>query len=130
MAFWDKGIDFIRDKYQNFTPEDKKRIIYIGTGAFALILTLSVLLSLSRPDKPERVKEPERVSTKIVIPVDEIFLPDEPDFVPGVLLEREKRVKWTEEDAAVYWQDPLKYGEEQWREKIETAIDEFLERVP
>jgi hypothetical protein len=29
-----------------------------------------------------------------------------------------------------FWQDPLKNGEEQWREKIESSIDDYLERVP
>jgi hypothetical protein len=128
---WEKWLNLIRDKYRNFTGEDKKRMVYIGTGAFVVILTLSVIFSLNTPtNKPERIKEPERTAVRIVIPVDEIFLPDEPDFVPGVLLEREKRLVWTEEDAENYWQDPLKYGEEQWRDKLEAAIDEFLERVP
>ncbi|MCL2179637.1 MAG: hypothetical protein FWB83_00770 [Treponema sp.] len=61
---------------------------------------------------------------------DEIFIPDEPDYLPGVLLERNRRSVWTEEDASVFWQDPLVNGEEPWREKIEAVIDEFLERIP
>lgn len=64
------------------------------------------------------------------IPAEELFLPDEPDFLPEVILERERRSSWTEQDVSEYWQDPLKFGEEQWREKIEAAIDVFLERVP
>ncbi|MDR1251993.1 MAG: hypothetical protein LBK62_07475 [Treponema sp.] len=70
------------------------------------------------------------LSRRFVIPPEELFLPDEPDFIPGVLLERERRTSWTAEDAAPYWQDPLRNGEEQWRERLEAAIDELLERVP
>jgi hypothetical protein len=47
-----------------------------------------------------------------------------------VLFDRDRRTSWTEQDAAEYWQDPLRNGEEPWREKIETAVDEFLERIP
>jgi hypothetical protein len=130
MGFWEKYTNIIKDKYQNLTAEGKKRLVYIGTGIFIFILTLSVLVSSGSHKKDDRDKEAERTITRIVIPADEIFLPDEPDFVPGVILEREQRIVWTEEDAASYWQDPLKHGEEQWRNKIETAIDTFLERVP
>ena len=66
----------------------------------------------------------------IIIPPEDLFLPEEPDFIPGVLLERERRTSWTVEDAAPYWQDPLKDGEEPWRQQIEDEIDELMERVP
>jgi len=44
-------------------------------------------------------------------------LPDEPDYIPGVLLKRDRKLNWTEKDAEEFWQDPLKNGEEPWREK-------------
>jgi len=78
----------------------------------------------------EIYKEGERLRFISPIPPEELFLPDEPDYLPGVILGREQRSSWTEEDAAEYWQDPLRHGEEQWRVNIEAAIDEFLERVP
>ena len=73
--------------------------------------------------------DPERINIISPIPAGELFLPDEPDFIPSVLLERERRTIWTEDDAAEHWQNPLIYGDEQWRERIETAIDALLERV-
>jgi len=73
---------------------------------------------------------PERTKIIVVIPADELFLPEEPDFLPGVLLDRERRSSWSEQDASEYWQDPLREGEEKWRENVEAAIDELLERVP
>jgi hypothetical protein len=71
-----------------------------------------------------------RVPTGIIIPQDELFLPDEPDFVPGVLLERERRTAWTPDTAAPYWRDPLKNGERIWRDRIEKTVDEIMESVP
>jgi hypothetical protein len=112
-------------------PEKKRRLFFIGIGGACAVLLLAcagVLLLTKKPGAPSSEK---RVSVqRIVIPPEELFLPEEPDFIPGVLLERERRTVWTAEDAAPYWQDPLKNGEEQWRNRIEKAVDEFLEQVP
>jgi hypothetical protein len=130
MGFLQKILSFFQDRYKNLTDEGKRKLVLVCTACFAAVLVLSVLLSLDRPAKKDRLAAPDRQNYRIVIPAEEIFLPDEPDFLPGVLLGREQRTEWTEEDAQEYWQDPLKFGEEQWREKIEAAIDEYLERVP
>jgi hypothetical protein len=130
MGFLQKILSFFGDRYKSLTDEGKRKLVLVGTACFAAVLVLSVLLSLDRPAKKDRLAAPDRQDYRIVIPAEEIFLPDEPDFLPGVLLGREQRTEWTQEDAQEYWQDPLKFGEEQWREKIEAAIDEYLERVP
>ena len=130
MAFPEKIISFLQDRIQKLTDEEKRRLVLVCTAVFVVILTLSVVLPLKVSEKEKLPAEVDRVGRQIAIPPEELFLPDEPDFIPGVLLEREQRSGWTEQDASDYWQDPLRYGEEQWREKIEIAIDEFLERVP
>jgi hypothetical protein len=135
MDFLEKNINNLQDRFKKLTDDKKKQIVLICTAGFTVILIFSVLVSVSRSVKntkeEERLREPDRINYIIAIPPEEIFLPEEPDFIPGVLLERERRTNWTEQDAAEYWQDPLKYGEEQWREKIEkTIIEEILERVP
>jgi hypothetical protein len=106
----------------------------IGLGA-ALVLLLALICALLVINRGPRAGPPSAGELagpvqKIRIPPEELFLPEEPDFLPGVLLERERRGVWTAEDAAPYWQDPLKHGEEPWREQVELAIDELLERVP
>jgi len=130
MEFFEKIVGFFRDRIQKLTDEEKKRLALICTAAVSLVLIVSVLLSLKGKKENKLPTAPERFAIQAVIPAEEIFLPDEPDFVPGVILERDRRSSWTEEDALVYWQDPLKNGEEPWREKIEKAIDELLENVP
>lgn len=132
-----KIIQFIKDKFHIFqdwfqkqTAEEKRRLALICTGVFALFLTIAVLVSLfSKKSEPPNL-EPERLMINSPIPAGELFIPEEPDFIPGVLLGREQRSSWTEEDASEYWIDPLRQGEEQWREKIETVINELWERVP
>ena len=129
MAITEKITGFFQSRFQKLNDKEKNRFILICTVVVVVILVLSVLLSLGSK-RGERSAEPQRSSRMTAIPHQELFLPDEPDFIPEVLLERERRLSWTEEDAAMYWQDPLRYGEEQWREKIEAAIDEFMERIP
>jgi hypothetical protein len=130
MDFFERIITFFNDLLGKMTGEDKRRLVLICTAVFAVLLTFSVIISIKKPEKKDIPVKTDRSRYNVAIPADELFLPEEPDFLPGVLLERERRTSWTEQDAGIYWLDPLRSGEEQWREKIETAIDEFLERVP
>ena len=122
---------FFREWIGKLTVEQKRKLILICTAAVCVLLTFTVIMSiLNRMEKKVPSDQPERTKIYFAIPAEDIFLPEEPDFLPGVLLDRERRTGWSEQDASEYWQDPLRAGEEQWREKIETAIDELLERVP
>jgi hypothetical protein len=130
MELFEKIIAFFQDKYKKMTGEAKHRFALVCTAVFVVLLTLSVIISISKSAVLSIPPENERPRINLAIPAEEMFLPDEPDFLPGTLLERERRTIWTEQDAVDYWQDPLRSGEEQWREKIEAAVDEFLERIP
>jgi len=123
-------IQNIQEWFHKLSAEQKKRLALICTFVFAVFLIISVIISISGYNRKKDANNPERLSIFSPIPAEELFLPDEPDFIPGVLLEREQRASWNEQDASEYWQDPLRFGEEPWRVKIETVIDNFLERVP
>ncbi|MDR3191450.1 MAG: hypothetical protein LBT87_00110 [Treponema sp.] len=118
--------------------EGKAGFALIGLG-FVLAIFLAALVrglaSHPNPGLPERAPpwnsgEPDGLTRDAPIPPEELFLPDEPDFLPGVIPERERRDIWTAEDAEPYWYNPLEGGEETWRNRIRSALDEFLERVP
>jgi hypothetical protein len=125
-------------------PEKKRRLLVMCAGGGLAVLALAFVIAAlfakntsGTPPAGERPAEyaaggpPETGSpARALIPPEELFLPGEPDFVPGVLPGRERRTSWTAGDAALYWQDPLKNGEERWRERVEAAVDEALERVP
>jgi len=130
MGFFEKITVFFHEWIDKLTDKQKRRLILICTGAFAVVLTFSVIVSMVNRMEKKLPQGPERTKIIVVIPADELFLPEEPDFLPGVLLDRERRASWSEQDALEYWQDPLREGEEKWRENIEAAIDELLERVP
>jgi hypothetical protein len=131
MIILGRGISLIKGWYNKLSDEKKRRFVLICTAVFSALLILSVIISVRRGVNREELHiEPERVRLNAAIPAEDLFIPDEPDFIPGVLLERERRSSWTEEDAAGYWQNPLVSGEEQWRRKIEISINEFLEHIP
>ena len=112
--------------YEKF-PGTRERII-LGCSAIVLILVLiGLVILINKPSgTAPAVSGPERS----IIPPEELFLPEEPDFIPGVLIDSQRRSAWTAQDAAQYWQDPLKDGEESWREQIEKSIDEIMESIP
>jgi len=134
--FLGKPGTFVRENAQKLLgkiPEGKQRLVLVcGAGGLALLVCVVVLFANSGNANSGKEKQTTETAAnrRIAIPPEEIFLPDEPDFVPGVLLERERRESWTAADAAPYWQDPLKDGEEYWRDRIEAVIDEFMEHVP
>ena len=130
MVFFENKISLFHDRLKNLPGDKKKQIALICTAVFSLLLVLSVFFSLGASGRDRLPQEPKRANIMIPIPPQEIFLPDEPDFLPPVMLEREQRTVWTEQETSEYWQDPLRQGEEQWRIMIESAINEFLERIP
>ena len=131
-AIGEKFRDFAQGALEKI-PEAKRRPFLIGIGggfALALLASAGIALLMERPETTVPPSAERLPARRVTIPPEELFLPDEPDFVPGVLLERERRTVWTVEDAAPYWRDPLQNGEEQWRNRLEAAVDELLERVP
>ena len=118
-------------------PGGKERLVLpIAAGAVAVLLIVTgvTLLAGGKPGGQAAVSRSGADSglapRQDFIPPDELFLPGEPDFIPGVVLERERRTVWTAEDAASWWQDPLKNGEQAWRDRIEKTVDEIMESVP
>jgi hypothetical protein len=100
-------------------------------GAVFIILMLLVVLALVKriPEKPSVAPE-QAVSPPPSLSPEDFFMPPEPDFVPRILLEREPRDGWSEEDARPFWTDPMEENAETWRRRIEEGVDELLENVP
>jgi hypothetical protein len=120
---------------QKITPPGGRRFIFIGLGAlliplFFVLIAALLVMNHNADAGPRTAADENRVFQGAPIPPEDLFLPAEPDFLPGVMLERERRQSWTAEDAEPHWRDPLKYGEEPWRERVEAVIDELLEHVP
>ena len=119
------------DKLRVKLPTDRRIILTMAIGVPIILLLFITGISLLVKDKTAK-PEPLPASSVITkrIPAEDLFLPDEPDFVPGVMLEREKQTQWTADNAIPWWQDPLKDGEQEWRDQIEKTVDEIMESVP
>jgi hypothetical protein len=112
-------------------PADRRVVLTLAIGIPVVLLL--VIFGASTLSKNGSVKPGPLPASSVMtrrIPAEDLFLPDEPDFVPGVILEREKRTQWTADDAMPWWQDPLKDGEQEWRDQIEKTVDEIMESVP
>jgi len=127
--------DWLKEKLDGLLdriPLDRWIVLTLAIGVpviLALFITgVSLMSKDKKPVKPAAFPASSAMSRRI--PAEDLFLPDEPDFVPGVILEREKRTQWTADDAMPWWQDPLKDGEQEWRDQIEKTVDEIMESVP
>jgi len=117
-------------------PLEKRRLVMAASVGFCAVLAMVFIGASLLSGGGDSAKGRKSVAAapaparQELIPPDDLFLPDEPDFVPEILLEREQRVSWTADDAAPLWQDPLRNGEEPWRDRIERTVDEIMESVP
>jgi len=131
----DNIINKIKDGFTAFAEFIKShlKITLIVAAAVLLVILLLLIISLSSHLSITREKRPDTETEQVAeytFPAEDFFLPYEPNFVPDVLLEREPRDKWTEEDARPFWTDPMEGNEEVWRKRIESGIDSLLEQVP
>ena len=134
-AALDKIFDWLRlaaDTLLAKIPPEKRKLVLTASLGFCavFVLVLTVSVAARGGDKGRKSAAVGMAVRQGTIPADDLFLPDEPDFIPGVLPERERRAQWTADDAAPLWQDPLRNGEEPWRDRIERTIDEIMESVP
>jgi hypothetical protein len=108
------------------------KLAFIPMGLVLVAIMSLVILAAGSSGNPAegRPAAGAGISRSASIPLEDLFLPDEPDFLPPVILGRERREAWTAEDAEPFWYKPPKEGETEWRERVEQVIDELLERVP
>lgn len=108
-------------------PEEKRRPIMFGTAG-ALLFFLVIIIALSaNSGRPERAAAQE-MAIGPSIPIEELFLPAEPDFLPQFLLEREPRQFWSLDDIRPFWRNPG--SPELWRREIHSQVDRLMEGVP
>ena len=107
--------------------EKRNPRFFIASGAALFLLVLLVALIALNAGRAGRGGP---VPTRVVhaIPVEELFIPDEPDFVPDFILEREPRHFWAIDDIRPYWRSPG--SPDYWQGVIRSAVDELMENVP
>ncbi|MDR2303477.1 MAG: hypothetical protein LBE10_02685 [Treponema sp.] len=110
----------------------KYRFVFPGLGAVLLLLITLLIVFRFAAGKGtgKQAESMADVFPDALIQVQDLFLPEEPDFLPSLIPERERREAWTREDAGEFWYDPLKHGERLWRERARQTVDQLLERIP
>ncbi|MDR1390463.1 MAG: hypothetical protein LBJ31_10870 [Treponema sp.] len=99
-------------------------------AVLALCMALAALLLIYTMVKPGNREAAGDTGSEARFVQEDFFLPDEPDFVPEVLLEKDPKNTWTEEDTRPFWTDPMEGNAEAWRRRIDEEIDKMLEPVP
>ena len=119
-------------KREGARKRHRRALISLAAGAVLAVLIL-ITLALVSGRAPKAGGGPDDLAglfkPRIILPED-LFLAEEPDYVPQVILERERRDAWTPADAEPYWLDPLKDGAEPYARMVYTAVDTFMERIP
>ena len=118
----------LTDRLLDWIPEKNRHIFLLAFGAVIfLAICITVMALAGGRQAPER--RPVMTASP-TIPAEELFYPEEPDFLPPLLLEREPRQGWTTRELELYWQDPKAGNEEKLREIVKTAVDKIMDGVP
>jgi hypothetical protein len=116
----------------------KSHLRIAAAAGAALLIIIILLLILAVVKSPKKAKNPDLTAStdlaaeykELTLSPEDFFLPDEPDFVPDVILEREPRDGWAEEDARPFWSDPMENNGDTWRKRIQSGVDDLLEHIP
>ena len=120
----------IASRLDAMKPE-KRRIFFISLVALFTLLLVIILLAVNTSSGQDSGRGGINSAQGLVnlsIPHDELFFPDEPDFVPEYLLEREPRLIWTIDDIRPYWRIPE--NNDFWLNEIRSAVDLLMEGIP
>jgi hypothetical protein len=141
--FLDRAADFfrvIRDKAAGSIGQVKERanagpkLKLIAAGAIlgTIAVIVAMMLVLTRIGRARRTRDSEAVTElfRMELPPEELFLDDEPDFLPELLPERERRDSWDAGDVRPYWTDPGDEGAGVYEDMMGAVVDGIMERVP
>ena len=106
----------------------KKRLILFGLGGVTILIFGILIFVVVRNTPRSESSGIPNVASGPSIPVEELFYPREPDFLPGFLPERERRRFWSLDDIRPYWKAPG--NSLWWMEKITSTVDGLMEEVP
>jgi hypothetical protein len=108
----------------------KFKLIAAGAILGIVLAILGIILILNnrvrRPPDSEALTELFRME----LPPDELFLDDEPDFLPDLLPERERRDTWNADDIRSYWTDPAEEDAGVYEDMMGAVVDEIMEHLP
>ena len=113
--------------------QSKRKVAVIGISVMGTLLILCIFIIargfISRSVQGTGFQTFGNMSRTRIIPPEELFLPEEPDFIPDFIPDRPKKNVWTSADAEPYWVDPLLEGSEKYINMIDTTLNNKMEQV-
>jgi len=104
--------------------------VVVVLAALVLLCIMTVLIQFGiiapRGSKKTEV-QPSSFNTAHAIPPEALFIPDEPDFVPPFLVEREVRGSWSLDEIRPYWR--AQTDNEFLRRIVRSAVDDLMTGV-
>lgn len=127
--------EFLRERISEFMHIRQKMVLlYLGGGVLILFLAFMAVLFIQGHVRSEKEKSAAKELADsfkpLEIPPEDLFLPEEPDFLPEIIPGRFPRNTWTAEDLRPYWTDPLEGKAGLWRDRVEGVVDALMEGVP
>ena len=120
-------MDIIVTRAKTFFIMGKKQPMFFLVGGLVVLFLVLLISALALVG---RGADGGLLYTGVIsgIPPEELFIPAEPDFVPGFILEREPRHFWSIDDIRPYWRSSGDPGF--WQEVLRSAVDEIMQNVP
>ncbi|MDR0409424.1 MAG: hypothetical protein LBH18_03405 [Spirochaetaceae bacterium] len=103
-------------------------------GVVVLLIAVPVVIAITAKSilspRDNKTQTADAVFKPSPIAPEDLFIPDKPDFLPPVMLERERKKVWTSEDALEFWTPASEFPDDFWQNKISESIDRILEPLP
>jgi hypothetical protein len=115
-----------------FNAGPKFKLIAAGAIFGTILVIFAIMLLLIWNSRSRRPTDSEAVMGlfRMKLPPEDLFLDDEPDFLPDMLLGRERRDAWNVDDVRPYWTDPADEGAGVYKDVMGAVVDGIMERVP
>ncbi len=120
----------IPERLSAFLSDHQGLVIRVCAGVlvlFAIILTFLVVISRAEAAKAREIEE---TKARRAIPIEDLYLPDDPMGLPGVQLSRDRKRIWPPDERDLWYHS---IGQDELSALAESArrqIDDLLESVP
>jgi hypothetical protein len=127
-----RAVDWTGRIKERFNAGPRLKLIAAGAILGTVLVILGIMLVLTRNSRARRVRDSEAVAElfRMELPPEELFLDDEPDFLPDLLPERERRDAWDADDVRPYWTDPGDEDVRVYEDMMGAVVDGIMEGVP
>ena len=128
----DRAVGWIGRIKERFNAGPRLKLIAAGAILGTILVILGIMLVLTQNNRARRLRDSEAVVElfRMEIPPEELFLDDEPDFLPDLLPERERRDAWDADDVRPYWTDPGDEDVRVYEDMMGAVVDGIMEGVP